>query len=192
MSADQQKAFTTVTKQTKSLLTMIEEILVATTIESGSVNLERKDINITEFFDELRSSYDLAPRKDFRLVWNIPSDLPPLNTDDGKLKHILQNLIDNAIKFTDKGRVTISVRNVAESKAMEFSVEDTGIGIEREHVPAIFKMFQQVDSSQTRTYGGVGLGLYIVKKFTELLGGTVTVESEPGEGSIFRVAIPLM
>ncbi|HZD40216.1 MAG TPA: GAF domain-containing protein, partial [Terriglobales bacterium] len=192
LSAGQQRAFTAVTKQTKGLLTMIEEILVTTTIESGSVKLDCKNINITEFFDELRSAYELAPRKDFRLVWDIPSDLPPLNSDERKLKHILQNLINNAVKFTDKGRVTISVRNDTGLKAMEFSVEDTGIGIEREDVPAIFKMFQQVDSSKTRIYGGVGLGLYIVKKFTELLGGTVTVDSEPGEGSIFRVTIPFI
>jgi signal transduction histidine kinase len=103
----------------------------------------------------------------------------------------MQNLVNNAVKFTEKGRVTISACYVPENKQMEFSVTDTGIGITRDKIPAIFEKFRQLDSSETRVYGGVGLGLYIAKKFTELLRGTINVKSELGKGSTFTLALPL-
>jgi signal transduction histidine kinase len=114
-----------------------------------------------------------------------------MNTDRGKLQQILQNLINNAIKFTEKGSVTISANYLSETGSVEFKVSDTGIGIPKKAVPVIFEKFRQIDSSDTRQYGGVGLGLYIIKKFTDLLGGTVRVESETGKGSIFVVTVPV-
>ncbi|HET9549944.1 MAG TPA: ATP-binding protein, partial [Candidatus Binatia bacterium] len=96
-----------------------------------------------------------------------------------------------AIKFTEKGKVTVAVRHLAQTRAIEFKISDTGIGIPTEKVETIFDMFQQVDSSATRKFGGVGLGLYIVRKFTELLGGTVAVESEFERGSTFTVTFPI-
>jgi PAS domain S-box-containing protein len=188
---DLQIAVTKVEKQTMSLLAMIEEILVATRIEAGVIKLESKDINVANFVAELKSSYDLPLRPDFRLIWNIALGLPTVKTDDGKLKHILLNLINNALKFTEKGQVTVSACYTPGTNKVEFSVADTGIGIKRDKISAIFDMFHQVDSSETRVYEGVGLGLYIVKKFTELLCGTIKVESEFGKGSTFTVAIPL-
>ena len=115
----------------------------------------------------------------------------PVETDSAKLTHILQNLINNAIKFTDEGVITISARHVPEAQALEFKVSDTGIGISKDSLPIIFEMFRQIDSSVTRAYGGVGLGLFIVKKLTQLLGGRVEVESEIGRGSTFTVTIPM-
>ncbi|HEV8342361.1 MAG TPA: ATP-binding protein [Candidatus Binatia bacterium] len=111
-------------------------------------------------------------------------------TDYAKLKHILQNIINNALKFTEKGHVTVSARYLPEANALEFKVADTGVGIPKEMLPVIFEMFRQVDGSETRSYGGVGMGLYIAKKFTELLGGRIDVETEPGRGSTFTVTIP--
>jgi signal transduction histidine kinase len=113
-----------------------------------------------------------------------------MRTDGEKLRHILENLINNAVKFTDQGNVTISARYNPKAKAVEFKVADTGIGIEKEMLPSIFEIFRQADSSETRSYGGVGIGLYIVKKFAELLGGKIDATSEPGKGSIFTVTIP--
>jgi two-component system, sensor histidine kinase len=123
--------------------------------------------------------------------WDYPVDLPILWTDDEKLKAVIQNLINNAIKFTEKGKVTVAVRHLAQTRAIEFKISDTGIGIPKEKVETVFDMFQQVDSSATRKFGGVGLGLYIVRKFTELLGGTVAVESEFERGSTFTVTLPI-
>ena len=94
-------------------------------------------------------------------------------------------------KIAELGAVTISARGWPQAGSIEFKIADTGIGIPRDKIRTIFDMFEQVDSSATRKYNGVGLGLYIVKKFTELLGGTVTVESELGSGSVFTVTLPL-
>jgi two-component system sensor histidine kinase/response regulator len=101
-----------------------------------------------------------------------------MRSDVEKVKAVIQNLISNAIKFAEKGGVTVQVRHVPEPDVFEFNVTDTGLGIRKEKVQAIFDMFEQVDSSATRTYGGVGLGLYIVKEFNEILGGRVDVKCE--------------
>jgi len=113
-----------------------------------------------------------------------------VETDSGKLKEILQNLIGNALKFTEKGTVSITARYIPEAKTLVLRVADTGAGIPKELVPIIFEKFRQVDGSNTRAHDGVGLGLYIVKKYTEMLGGEVEVKSEIGKGSTFTVTIP--
>ena len=140
-----------------------------------------------------------------RLIWDYPLDLPSIKTDRDKLKQILQHLIHNAIKFTGNGEVTVSAkvkhavenrtRNNAqnrEDKLVEFKVTDNGIGISEEKLPIIFEMFRQVDSSETRNHEGVGLGLYIAKHFTELLGGNIAVQTAINKGSTFTVTIPLL
>jgi signal transduction histidine kinase len=113
-----------------------------------------------------------------------------MKTDRGKLRHILQNLISNAIKFTEMGHVTVSARFLKESASVRFQVADTGIGIPKDSLPNIFGMYRQAENSQGLENDGVGLGLYIVKKFTDLLGGKVEVESKVGQGSTFTVTIP--
>lgn len=124
------------------------------------------------------------------LNWDYPLDLPTIETDGAKLRQVLQNMISNAIKFTERGTVTISLRSLAADKNVEFAVTDTGIGIAPEETAHIFDRFYQADSSQTRSFEGVGLGLYIVKEFTSLLGGKISVQSESGKGSTFTVTIP--
>ena len=138
---------------------------------------------------EVRSGYEILSKKEISLHWNVPSRLPMVRTDGEKLKHVLQNLINNAIKFTENGSVTVFAE--CSSKPVEFKVKDTGIGMPQDMLPSIFQMFRQLDSSSTRSYGGSGVGLYIVKKFVDLLGGTIEVESTLGEGSTFTVTLPL-
>ena len=169
---------------------MISGILQATSIEAEAVKVDKKDVVVGCLLDELKSVYDVSLGKEVNLQWDYPAEFLLLKTDGEKLKHILQNLINNAIKFTEKGRVTVSARQVPGAESVEFRVADNGIGIPEEMLPFIFEKFRQVDSSETRAYGGVGLGLYIVKKFTELLGGNVEVETEPGKGSTFRITLP--
>ncbi len=140
-------------------------------------------------------------------MWEYPQEPLPIVTDSRKLRQIVQNLISNAIKFTDQGKVTVSVKTVSRSpnlplfdserngqngddQWLEIKVRDTGRGIPADKLDAIFDKFYQLDTSETRLCGGLGLGLYITKKFTELLDGKITVESEIGEGSTFTVAIP--
>lgn len=153
--------------------------------------MERQLVNLSEFFNSLQSVYSLPLGKEIVLNWNLPSEFPAVVTDGAKLKQILQNIINNAIKFTEKGHMTVSAQTLPGEKIVEFKVADTGIGISREHLPIIFEKFLQADSSETRLYGGVGLGLYIARRFSELLGGAVEVESEPGKGSTFTMRIPV-
>ena len=113
----------------------------------------------------------------------------PLNTDREKLRQIILNLLDNAVKFTERGEIKISASQ--QNGSLKLVVSDTGIGIEKEDLNKIFEEFHRGDSSSTKKYRGTGLGLAIVKKFVNLLGGEVAVESEVGKGSVFTVTLPL-
>jgi len=191
VNADQKKALETISNQSMELFTMISGILQVTRIEAGAVQAAPWEVQVVELLDELRSNYNIPYGKDLTLVWNYPAELPVFRTDDEKLKAVLQNLINNAIKFTEKGSVTVSARHIPVAGMIEFKIIDTGIGIPQDKIQTIFDMFQQVDSSVTRKFNGVGLGLYIVKKFTALLGGSVAVQSETAKGSVFTVTLPL-
>jgi signal transduction histidine kinase len=189
INQEQERALERVMIRANDQLAMIISILHATQIEAEEVKVESYEVSLGDFLQHLKSLYELPLGKEVALNWDYPSDLPVVKTDGEKLKNILQNLINNAIKFTEKGWVKISARCL-DSKVAEFKVADTGIGIEKEFFVVIFDRFRQVDSSETRPYGGVGVGLYIVKQYTELLGGKVEVESEVGKGSTFTVTIP--
>jgi signal transduction histidine kinase/HAMP domain-containing protein len=186
---EQLHAVKTISFQSRELLRMINEILQVGSIEAGKVKANCENVNMLDFLIELRSGYEILSKKEISLHWNIPSRLPIVRTDGEKLKHVLQNLINNAIKFTENGSVTVSAECI--SKALEFKVKDTGIGMPHDMLPSIFQMFRQLDSSNTRSYGGSGVGLYIVKKFVDLLEGKIEVESVLGEGSTFTVTLPL-
>ena len=169
---------------------MLNSILQATQIGGGNVVAERAEVSLSHLLADLESIYDLPLEKEITINWEYPP-LPVVKTDPEKLKQILRNLIDNAVKFTPKGQVTIAAGLEESQGRVVFKVSDTGQGIPQASLPIIFEMFRQLDSSETRAHGGVGLGLYIVKKFTELLGGEISVDSEPGKGSVFTVALPL-
>ncbi len=186
----QHQALDKVLRRGHDQLYMINSILYAASLEARSVKVEKNNVSPSDMLDELRSSYDVILEKKISLAWDYSSELPVIRTDARKLRHVLENLINNAIKFTDKGSVAISARCLPGAKIVRFSVADTGIGISKDFLPIVFDIFRQVDGSSTRLHGGVGLGLYIVKKFTELLGGKVEVESRFGKGSMFTVAIP--
>ena len=202
VTPEQETALEKVMARSKDLLIMINGILQATQLEAGAVKVEAGEVSLKDFLDELRLNYALPLRTDLTIIWEYPADLPLLKTDMEKIKHILQNLINNAIKFTHSGSIKVSAKYLNGKVAVngpirksghgviEFQVADTGVGIPKEMLPDIFEMFRQVDSSETRLYGGVGLGLYIVKKYTEVLGGSIEVESEIGKGSTFTVRIP--
>jgi signal transduction histidine kinase len=186
----QENALDKVIGRAKDLMNMITEILRATSIEAGKVTAEMFPIQMGELLEDLKSNYDIPLDKELTFKWDYPSEPRIIKTDSDKLKHILQNLINNAVKFTDEGSITLTARYFPETKVAEFTVADTGIGIAHERLPLIFQKFHQIDSSDTRNYGGVGLGLYIVKKYVEMLGGQIQVDSELGKGSIFTVTIP--
>ena len=180
-----------VSTHAKSLLAMIESILIATGIETGTLRLLPSECEVGEFLSRLRLMYELPLSKRVEIAWNIPDRPIAMKTDAEKLKRILQNLIDNAIKFTEEGRVTVSARWQPGHDCIDFSVSDTGEGISPDKIAEIFDIFRQLDSSVTRSHGGIGLGLYIVKQLTELLGGAISVQSELDKGSTFTVSLPL-
>jgi len=191
INQQQKEALQKIINRAADQLTLVNNILYATVLEVEKIKIESHEVDLKDFLHDLNSGYDILTSRDLIIKFEHPSELPVIRTDGQKLKQILQNLIDNAVKFTERGTITISARYIPEAKAVEFKVADTGIGISKDHLPLIFDKFRQVDSSETRLYGGVGMGLYIVGKFTELLGGTIGLESELGKGSTFTVTIPL-
>jgi signal transduction histidine kinase/HAMP domain-containing protein len=190
INADQARAIDTIGRHSNDLLAMIENIMEATNIEAGAVVIENQHVDLVNFFEDLKSHNVLPREKDLSLGWHYSADLPALKTDESKLKRILQNLIENALKFTAEGHVDVSAHYLQEQEAVAFKVADTGIGIPEESQSAIFEMFRQLDSSKTREYGGAGLGLYSVKKLCALLGATINVDSQAGRGTTFTVSLP--
>lgn len=190
INPEQVNALDKVTRHSNELLVMVNSIMDATKIEAGAVVVECDELLLPEFLDELKLLYDYPLGKAVDLRWHYASSLPVIRTDRDKLKHILQNLINNALKFTEAGHVTVSATHLPGLNRVELSVADTGIGIAAQDLPLVFEKFLQLDASKTRSQGGVGLGLHIVKTFAEVLGGIVRVASQPGEGTTFVVTLP--
>jgi two-component system, OmpR family, sensor kinase len=203
LSPEQDAALEKIAGQTRDQLDMVNGILQAISIDSEATSVHADPVLLCDFLDELQSTYFSLPDKALSFRWSYSPALPLVTTDKMKLKYVLQNLINNAIKFTDEGYVTVSAAvldsnmNVINGQGaengglwMKFDVTDTGIGISKESLPRIFEKFSQVDSSTTRVHGGIGLGLHIVKRCVELLQGRIDVKSEPGKGSTFSVMIP--
>ena len=191
MTPIQEKAIETVARQSKDLHGLINSVLQVSNIEAEPLHLEIHELNIWEFLSEMRLLYDTPLTKDVKLIWDCPSDFPIVLGDRRKLRHIVENLISNAIKFTEHGSVTVSARYLVGKKMLEIKVADTGPGILEEQISTIFERFRRGEDAETGTpRSGVGLGLYIVKKFLDLLGGKIHVESHTGRGSTFTVQIP--
>ena len=190
LNPEQDRALRMMHSKSDELLNMINGILRATHLETMSMAMETDEVDLGLFLGELRLSYTSFSDKRLDIKWDYSDDLPMITTDPEKLKQIMKNLIDNAIKFTPRGTVTVSAGYLADSEEVVFRVADTGVGISKESQCLIFEMFTQVDGSRARIHGGVGLGLYIVKKLTALLGGKIRVGSEPGRGSTFTLSLP--
>jgi signal transduction histidine kinase len=187
----QEKAVETVAKHSKELHGLIDTVLQVSNMEAETLHVELHEVNLWEFLSELRSSYDSPLGKDVKLVWTYPYDMPSVQADRGKLKRVLENLINNALRFTEHGTVTVSARYLSSKRLLEFKIADTGVGIPQEQLSTVFEKFRQVQGANAgMQHGGVGLGLYIVKKYTDLLGGKIYVESRAGEGSTFTLLVP--
>ena len=190
ISPIQEKSLEMMMRQCKELHAVITSMLQVNFIESNLVEPELHETNIWEFLYDLRSSYDSQLTKDIKLLWEFSPDLPLLEADRGKLKLVLQHVIDNAIKFTEHGYVRVSAHYLANRKVMEFEISDTGIGIAPDELPMIFEKFSRADSSESENYSGAGLGLYIVKRVVHLLEGNIDVQSTVGRGSTVTIRIP--
>jgi signal transduction histidine kinase/DNA-binding response OmpR family regulator/CHASE3 domain sensor protein len=176
-----------------SLLGLIDEILDLSKIEAGKMELEFLDISTKEITDTLWNLFNLVA-KEKGIEFEIISKEAPIviKTDKMRLEQILKNLISNAIKFTEKGKVTLEIKiNTDDDKIICFIVKDTGIGIPLEKQPLIFEAFQQADGSTKRKYGGTGLGLSISRELAKLLKGEIILHSKINEGSTFTLCLPV-
>jgi len=192
ITAEHEKGTGKIRMQASHLLSLINGILEITKIETGGITVNSERINLSHLVTELKSDYAMVSKeKCLAINWHVPPDLPDIVCDRMKLRQLVINLVNNAIKFTDQGSVDISFRTMVDEPFVEFSVADTGIGMAAESLPHIFDKFRQVDSTTTRHYSGAGLGLYLVKSFAAVMGGSVSVQSTLGEGTTFTVRIPI-
>ena len=196
LTAEQREFAEVVHSSGDALLHVIDDILDYSKIEAGKLELEREPFNLR---DCVEGALDIvAPRaweKELELGCLIDDEAPAgIVGDEARLRQVLLNLLSNAVKFTEQGEVVVLV-NAAETGAgsyeVELAVRDTGIGIPPDRMDLLFTSFSQVDASTTRRFGGTGLGLAISKRLVDLMGGTITVESEQEKGSIFRISLPV-
>ncbi len=175
----------------RGLLGIVEQILDLSKIAKGEMVSATRRQDVKALINQLRR--EIAPLesgKPYKVQYEIGPGIPAVETDGEKLKRVLSNILSNALKFTDRGEVKLSVIKERTGE-LSFAIADTGIGIPKEKIPLIFESFRQLDGSQTRRHGGTGLGMAISKNLVDLIGGRIEVESEVGRGSIFRVSIPL-
>jgi two-component system, NtrC family, sensor kinase len=174
------------------LLSLINEILDLSKIEAGKLELNPEPVNLPRLIDEvIGTAGQLAHKNQNRLIVEAQENLGALTVDPMRLRQILLNLLSNACKFTKAGEVKLAARKVSNGSAfVEFAVSDTGIGMTAEQQAKLFQDFTQADSLTARRYGGTGLGLAITRKLARMMGGDVTVASEPGKGSMFTVRLP--
>lgn len=195
LSKDQVEYARVIQSSGNGLLGLIDEILDLSKIEAGQMTLDYQNIAIAEITDELRSLFGIvAKEKGLSFTVDVETGVPAvIYTDQMRLGQVLKNLLSNALKFTAKGRVSLTVKRQQgqpEDKLC-FVVKDTGIGIAPEKQPLVFEAFQQADGSTKRKYGGTGLGLSISRELAKLLGGEITLTSQVNQGSEFTVVIPV-
>jgi len=194
---DEQRSYLkTVKSSANSLMVILNDILDFSKIEAGKLNIESIEFSLASTLTEtLKPISARAEKKGLALVCQLAPDLPDMVCGDpGRIRQILINLCDNAIKFTARGSVTIEVQSLSfgdQEWDVHFQVRDTGIGVPAEKQQGIFEAFSQADSSTTRQFGGTGLGLTICARLVALMGGRIWVESEPGQGSTFHFTVRL-
>jgi signal transduction histidine kinase len=188
---EQKSAMRKIARNGHVLLKMINDLLKLSRLEAKRLVLEPSQVDISEVLQHARDQIAQLNRDEhLEIRWHIDQDLPRLFTDAVKLEEILQNLIGNGFKFTAAGRIDIAVCNQPERQRVEFSVADTGIGIDPNDLDRVFEKFEQIKSAGRSKNDGVGLGLSIVKKYLELMQGGIRVESARGKGSRFIFWLP--
>ena len=191
LTAEQVTQLTYVQKSADDLFELVNDLLDIAKIEAGKVVIRPAEFDVATLFSALRGMLrPLLLNSDVQLIIEEPSGMPTMQTDEGKVSQILRNFLSNALKFTSKGEVRLTAAFSQEDDTVSFSVADTGIGIAAEDHERIFQEFIQLDNPIQRRVKGTGLGLPLSKKLAELMGGTISVQSQPGMGSIFSVRIP--
>jgi len=197
LSADQRDLLGTARESSQHLLRIVDDILDYSKLEANRLELETTTFNLRELLDGvLQLMQRPADAKGLRIKLQLdPTVRLPVRGDPVRLRQVLSNLISNAVKFTERGAITVNVQRLGENPTqhhLRFEVRDTGIGIDPQAQAHLFHSFSQADASTTRLYGGTGLGLAICKRIVELMGGRIGLQSQPGQGSVFWFDIPLL
>jgi signal transduction histidine kinase len=191
LSPEQHKQVLFISGAAGELSDMVDDLLDLAKIEAGRITISPAWFDMLDLFSALRGMFrPIVDANAVDLIFEEPHDMPRLYTDDKKLAQVLRNFISNALKFTQQGEVRVSVRPEGDGQ-VRFAVSDTGIGIPEDMHGNLFEDFVQIDTPLQKRLRGTGLGLSLCKRFAELLGGRVGVESKPGVGSTFFVIIPV-
>jgi signal transduction histidine kinase len=186
-----QEILQVVAKQSTHLKNMIDQILIYSRLEAGKQPIRVEELNLSKVLGDLKDTFEfLCRQKGLKLSWEIHRESIAVRSDATRLKEVISNLLQNAVKYTDKGSVTVRTGKLPTNSIL-VEVEDSGMGISEAHLSSIFEPFMQVHkTSSENSRGGIGLGLSIVKKHLEQIGGTISVKSDLGKGSTFRIVLP--
>jgi signal transduction histidine kinase len=191
LTEEQHRQLQFVRGSVRELTEMVDDLLDLAKVDAGRISISAEWFEMVDLFSALRGMFKpIVTNSGVSLIFEEPGTIPRIYTDDRKLSQILRNFISNALKFTTEGEVRVTA-SLIDPETVEFAVSDTGIGIAKEHLPALFSDFVQIDTRIQKRLRGTGLGLALAKKFAILLGGRVAVTSEEGQGSRFSVVIPL-
>jgi signal transduction histidine kinase/CheY-like chemotaxis protein len=191
LTAEQERQVGYIRRSAEGLLELVNDLLDLAKVEAGKVDIKPSAFTVSELFGGLRGALrPLLTGQAVDLIFEIPDQVPNLFTDEGKVTQILRNLISNALKFTEQGEVRVSATFDADNERVKLSVRDTGIGIAPQDQARIFDEFSQVETKIQKRVKGTGLGLPLSRSLAELLGGELTIESVPGQGSVFTLSIP--
>jgi signal transduction histidine kinase len=178
--------------QSEHLYQLLQDVMTLSALNAGKIAVELQTVSIPDMLSRLRPTVEACRQgRDIEVKCDVPGDLPPLVTDPSRLEQVLANLINNAFKFTPEGRVEIRARHDRQQQRLIFEVADTGIGIPEEEMDHVFDEFRQIDGSMHREHEGMGLGLALVRKLTNLLEGDLRVDSHVHEGTTVTVSLPL-
>jgi PAS domain S-box-containing protein len=192
VSEPQRKSLTRIDSNSRHLLALINDILDITRIEAGRMPLTVTSFKVADLVDEVMSELEpIIRRSNLTVMARMKRTLPAVKTDRQKVKQIVLNLLSNALKFTPTGSVTIAATFESRGRTVTIAVQDTGVGIPEESRSKIFEDFRQLDDSPARGYGGTGLGLSICRRLAQMLGGSIDLESEIGQGSTFTLRLPV-
>jgi signal transduction histidine kinase len=190
LTGEQKKQLSIVQNSARHLLSLINDILDISKIESGQLQLNKHIFDLKDVINNaVETTRPFAEKKNLKIIVSVDKNIKKIKSDALRVEQILLNLLNNAIKFTESG--SVSIISVIEGNYIKIKVIDTGTGIESEKIESLFKPFVQIDTGLTRQNEGTGLGLSICKRLTEMLNGKIEVESEPGKGSTFTVYLPL-
>lgn len=190
LNAEQAKQLGMVRNSAQHLLSLISDVLDISKIEAGQLTVVAEPFNLMDAIKNvIQTVRPLADKKGLELVLELAEDPGSITGDQRRVEQVLLNLLSNAVKFTEQG--TVKVASVREGNSWLITVDDTGIGMQPDDLPALFRPFHQIDTGLSRRYEGTGLGLSICKKLVELMGGAIRVESAPGAGSRFGFTLPV-